>query len=164
MSDPVLDEVLACAEAGDLEPLAYKLEWTQLPITDAERLFLARYLRGEVTLDAKRPKLSPRVKWEAKAILDIILWEELQGGQRTYAIKHAMEVSGLSRGTVNSRLKLLSNEEKQSRRESLNAFSKMCEELDQRRPGRGTWQKEAKRKSVMSGDLFRAAQVSQKSR
>ncbi|MEA1619652.1 hypothetical protein SOQ14_12060 [Erythrobacter sp. T5W1-R] len=164
MSDSVLDEVLACAEAGDLEPLAYKLEWLQAPMTDAERLFLARYLRGEVKLDANRPKQSPRIKWEALAILDVILWEEQQGGKRKHAIEHAAKVCGLSEATIKTRLKLLSDEEQQSRRESLNAFLKMCDELNKRRPGRGDWQREAKRKSVMSGELFRAARVGKKSR
>lgn len=163
MSVSILDEVLQCAEAGDLEPLIFKLEWMQAPLTDCERQFLAEYLRGAKRKPANRPKASPRIRWEALRIIDIILCEERNGGTREYAKELAAKVCNLDKRTIDRRLKYLRPGDEQERKQRLEQFHAMCDELEKMRPGRGEWQRRVKMQQIMAGELYRAARVRTKS-
>lgn len=160
MIDNIREYVLACAEAGDMEPLAYQLEFTTHELTKGEREFLARYIRGEIKRDAKRPKRSPRVRWEALHILDVVLCEERQGGTRDYAIKEAARACGISEATVRRRLDDLHPGDEAGRRERLNHFHEICDDLNVREPGRGEFVRESRLRAIASGEAFKAGRVS----
>ncbi len=159
MTDAILDDVLRCAEAGDLEPLIYKLKYIEAPLTDGERQFIAEYLSGEIVRAAHRPKASPRIRWEAFAILDIILCEERKGGTRTYAKELAAKVCGLDKRTVDRKLKNLLPGDEEQRRKRLEEFHAKCDELEKAKPGRGQFHRRVTIDRIESGASYRAAIV-----
>lgn len=162
MTSNIKEYVLACALAGDIAPLAYQLEFTDNPLSEKERKFLADHLRGIIQSPANRKKLSPRVIWEARDIIDIVLCEELAGGTRTYAIEAAAKACGLSESTVRNRLTLLAQGEEQERRESLKSFHKMCDDLNQHEAGRGDIIRKNEINNIMSGARYKAERLSAK--
>lgn len=160
MIENVKDYVLECALAGDLEPLAYKVEQASLPLSNGEREFIAAHLRGAVKKSPHRPKqASPRYRWEALRILDIVLCEEMQGGTRTYAKELAARVCGLDKRTVDRRLALLLDGDEAERREQLERLIEVCDELDRSHPGRGDAVRRAQLERILSGAAYRENRV-----
>lgn len=159
MTDIILDDVLRCAEAGDLEPLIYKLEFMKAPLTEDERQFLAQFLRGEKVKAAHRPKASPRTRWEALRILDIILCEERKGGTRTYAKDLAAEVCCLNKRTIDRKLKYILPYDEEQRRRILEKFHARCDAIDKVKPGNGEFHRRVKMKQIESGAAYRASIV-----
>jgi hypothetical protein len=134
----------------------------QAPLTDGERQFLAEYLRGGKKKAQHRPKASPRTRWEALRIIDIILCEERIGGSRTYAKELAAKVCNLDKRTIDRRLEYMRPGDEAARKQSLEQFHVICDELEKSRPGRGEWQRRVKIQSIMTGEAYRAAIVKTK--
>lgn len=150
--------VLACALAGDLKPLIFQLENTDYELNRAEREFLASFLRGNIKKNG-RPKLSPRVKWEAREIYNIICWLTDEGTQRDHAYDQAAAICGISRATVISRLNLLTEEDMKQKKLEIENLSMVRKILDQESPPDGTRIFENWRERVLSRRSFKAKKV-----
>lgn len=157
MVDNIKNYVLECALTGDMAPLIYQLENSTVPLTLDERKFLANYLRGEIK-KIGRPKKSPRMRWEAFAVMDLILCLEAQGSTRDYAVLEAARICGISERSVRRRLDELLPGDEDDRRKELSLWNDAALIIADQYPDIAA--ELLKHEHILSGRAYREVRVS----